>query len=317
MTDIRLPLGGVNFSVRVAILCVRDGQLLTNTGVDDQGLPFWFPLGGALATDQDALTSAGREWAEETGWPARPLALAGIAESHFVKNAAPHHELSFYFRMDTPAGFPTEPFNVLDDERFICKWLSLTALGSRPRLEAQVQAMLAAQPGTLAHVVQREDTMGRLPEPTDIRLPLGGLKFSVRVAILCVRGDLLLTNSADGLNFHFLPGGALSTGETTLECARREWQEETGTRPGLLRLVGLIENFFGPPHRRQHEIGFYYRMDAPAELPDEPFTVRDNEEVTCQWMPVSKFGQTPVYPLVAAQLLDVPDGEIRHIVNWE
>ena len=53
---------------------------------------------------------------------------------------------------------------------------------------------------------------------TDIRLRLGGLKFSVRVAILCVRGDRVLTNSADGLPFHFLPGGALAVRRT---CAPR------------------------------------------------------------------------------------------------
>ncbi|GHF30075.1 8-oxo-dGTP pyrophosphatase MutT (NUDIX family) [Deinococcus metalli] len=152
---------------------------------------------------------------------------------------------------------------------------------------------------------------------TDIRVPLGGLKFSVRVAILCTRGDRLLTNSADGLPFHFLPGGALGTDEDTLDCARREWHEETGVVPGPLRLVGVIENFFGPPEKRQHEIGFYYRMDAPTALPDTPFTVADNAEVTCQWVPIEEFAATPIYPLVARSLLDVPEGEVRHVINRE
>ncbi|THF88289.1 NUDIX domain-containing protein [Deinococcus sp. KSM4-11] len=152
---------------------------------------------------------------------------------------------------------------------------------------------------------------------SDIRLPLGGLKFSVRVAILCTRGDRLLTNCADGLSFNFLPGGALSTDEDTLDCARREWEEETGTPPGPLRLVGVIENFFGPPQKRQHEIGFYYRMDAPAELPDRTFSVVDNAEVTCRRVPFDEIDHTPVYPLVAATLLNVPEGEVRHIVNRE
>ena len=31
MTDIRLRLGGLKFSVRVAIVCVRNGKLLANT----------------------------------------------------------------------------------------------------------------------------------------------------------------------------------------------------------------------------------------------------------------------------------------------
>ena len=38
--------------------------------------------------------------------------------------------------------------------------------------------------------------------PFDIRLPLGDVKFSVRVAILCTRGDTLLTNTEPGIGFH-------------------------------------------------------------------------------------------------------------------
>lgn len=61
MTDIRLPLGGLKFSVRVAVLCVRDGRLLANTGDGGHGPGFWFLPGGALATDEEALTCARRE----------------------------------------------------------------------------------------------------------------------------------------------------------------------------------------------------------------------------------------------------------------
>lgn len=150
---------------------------------------------------------------------------------------------------------------------------------------------------------------------TDIRLPLGGLKFSVRVAILCVREDRLLVNTAPSLSFGFLPGGALSTDEDILTCAGREWEEETGTPVGPLRLVGVLENFFGLPHQRQHELGFYVRMDAPPELPDEPFTVLDNTDVRCEWVPLSGIAAYPVYPLATAEFLGAGPGEVRHLVE--
>ncbi|GMA14955.1 NUDIX domain-containing protein [Deinococcus metallilatus] len=150
---------------------------------------------------------------------------------------------------------------------------------------------------------------------TDIRLPLGGLKFSVRVAILCVRDDRLLANTAQGLGFWFLPGGALATDEDITTCAAREWEEETGTSAGPLRLVGVLENFFGPPHKRQHELGFYFRMDAPPELPDEPFMVLDNAETLCEWVPLTELAARPVYPLALSEFLTAGPGEVRHLVE--
>lgn len=150
---------------------------------------------------------------------------------------------------------------------------------------------------------------------TDIRLPLGGLKFSVRVAILCVRGDRLLANTSAALGFWFLPGGALSTGEDVLTCAAREWLEETGKPPGQMRLVGILENFFGPPGKRQHEIGFYFRMEAPPELPEGEFTVLDNADYFYGWVPLSEIAARPVYPLAVAEFLTAGPGEVRHLIE--
>lgn len=147
---------------------------------------------------------------------------------------------------------------------------------------------------------------------TDIRLPIGNIKFSVRVVILCLRRDWVLANTEPDLGFWFLPGGALATEEEAASCAAREWQEETGTPPGPMRLVGVLENFFGPPENPQHEIGFYFRMDAPSELPDEPFRVLDNPDVICEWVPLAQWRTRPVYPLAAAEFLEARPGEIRH-----
>ena len=155
---------------------------------------------------------------------------------------------------------------------------------------------------------------------TDLRLRLAGVKFSVRAAVLCTRADTLLTCRGPGEHgsaFHFLPGGAVGANEDALQAAAREWHEETGLAAGPLRLVGVMESFFGPPGRREHEIGFYFHLPAPTELPDGPFRARDNPGVQCQWVPFDQIEATPVYPLVLRYLLRVPPGEIRHILNRE
>ncbi|MBB5232739.1 NUDIX hydrolase [Deinococcus budaensis] len=152
---------------------------------------------------------------------------------------------------------------------------------------------------------------------TDIRLPLGGVKFSVRVAILCVRDGKLLATSEPGLPFWYLPGGALAVGEDAASGAAREWTEETGLEPGPLHLAGIVESFFGVGAARQHEIGFYFRMEAPAELPAGPFAVLDQTSFPCDWIPLTELASRPVHPLAAHQLLGTPPGTLRHIVNRE
>jgi 8-oxo-dGTP pyrophosphatase MutT (NUDIX family) len=152
---------------------------------------------------------------------------------------------------------------------------------------------------------------------TDIRLPLGGLNFSVRVIILCVRDGKLLATSEPGLPFWYLPGGALAVDEDAASGAAREWREETGLEPGPLHLVGIIETFFGSGAARQHEIGFYFRMAAPPELSAEPFSVLDKTDFPYDWILLDELTSRPVYPLAAHPLLDVPQGTVRHIVNRE
>ena len=82
---------------------------------------------------------------------------------------------------------------------------------------------------------------------TDIRLPLGGVKFSVRAVILCTRGDTLLTNCGPGEHgsgFHFLPGGAVRADEDAAQAAARgrftlEGVENHAPRTSLLS-TGLL-----------------------------------------------------------------------------
>lgn len=148
----------------------------------------------------------------------------------------------------------------------------------------------------------------------DIRLLLGGLRFSVRVALLCVREGRLLVNVDDGLGFAFLPGGALGTGEDVVECAAREWAEETGLAPGPMRVVAVVENFFGGSHGPQHEIGFYLRMSDPPEVADGA-SILDSATGRLRWLPLAEVAAYPVLPTLVLDLLEVPDGEVRHLVQ--
>jgi hypothetical protein len=56
-------------------------------------------------------------------------------------------------------------------------------------------------------------------------------------------------------------------------------------------------------------------MAAPADLPDEEFTILDAPEGRLTWIPLGEAAAYPVLPESVAELLTVPTGEIRHLVR--
>lgn len=150
----------------------------------------------------------------------------------------------------------------------------------------------------------------------DLRLIVDDVAFAIRAVLICQRNGKLLVEGG-AYPFRNLPGGAVETGEALNAAAQREWLEETGLRASAVHLAGFVENFFELKGRRWHELGFYYHIDAPAELPDERFTVLDNAKNFLDWIHPLKTTDKPTYPTAALNLIDVPNGEFRHVINRE
>lgn len=154
---------------------------------------------------------------------------------------------------------------------------------------------------------------------TDLRLPIGEDIFALRVGLLCQEGRRLLLNAAE--DFAYLPGGAVQTGETLLEAARREWAEETGGPAGDLRFLGLIETFLMLGGQRWHELGFYFGMTRPAQgWPAHGTPLGDQSDHGMVWRPLSDLAPPPgrfrLAPYVP-ELLGVPAGGALHRVHRE
>lgn len=150
---------------------------------------------------------------------------------------------------------------------------------------------------------------------SDVRLRLEGMIFALRAGVVCVREDRVLVISGDWFDFRYLPGGAVAVGEDTEGCAAREFEEETGVKAGPLRLLCVMENYFELNGEKWHEVGFYYHMTAPSDLPSGPFQQRDDARVVMNWVAIQDMNKLRVMPPGLQDALLSPARGVKHVVQ--
>lgn len=93
--------------------------------------------------------------------------------------------------------------------------------------------------------------------------PSESIHFQSRVSVILRHGQrlLLATFGAPEARKHVFLGGHLEIGETFLECAVREMQEELGVAVQAKRLCYVMENFFLLYSKPAHELAFYVLAD--------------------------------------------------------
>ena len=127
--------------------------------------------------------------------------------------------------------------------------------------------------GDLAGRVRRED-LSRHP------LPAEGGRASAVLLVFAVgqRGpEVLLLQRAAGLRTHpgqvAFPGGSMDPGESLVECALREAEEETGLDPASVEVLGVLPSLYLPPS------GFVVTPVLAFEPGSSPVAVGDPVEV--------------------------------------
>lgn len=158
VTDLRLPLpGGGLLALRVALLCLDGGRLLTCW---DHRYPGFLALpGGAVQAGESSEAAACREWCEETGLGAGRVQLAGVVENFFDWEGAPAHELGFYYRI-SPSALPAAPCPVRDNPHVELRWLPLPDLPAHTVYPLCLPELLRVPPGEVRHFVVDERRPG-------------------------------------------------------------------------------------------------------------------------------------------------------------
>ncbi|MBX2894004.1 MAG: CoA pyrophosphatase [Cyclobacteriaceae bacterium] len=106
-------------------------------------------------------------------------------------------------------------------------------------------------PGELAHNLMRAEPVGAIKPKFEHKLP--PRPGSVMILLYADGNDVLfpLTKRPDYLGTHggqiSLPGGKAEPGETEIETALRETEEEIGIKPESVEVLGTLSDFFVVP----------------------------------------------------------------------
>ncbi|MDD1012586.1 NUDIX hydrolase [Pseudomonas rubra] len=103
----------------------------------------------------------------------------------------------------------------------------------------------------------------------DVTFHTGQLRFSVRCSVFLRndQGELLVQKKkTDNDASWALPGGRLKVGESVLEGARREIEEEFGVQTFNHRFLGVVEQNITLGEQRIHEHNYLFIAEFAGEI---------------------------------------------------
>ncbi|WP_420595799.1 NUDIX hydrolase [Deinococcus sp.] len=150
----------------------------------------------------------------------------------------------------------------------------------------------------------------------DIDFQLENLRFSLRAAVIVIRGGFVLVCREPDLDVCYLPGGRIQAGEDSLSAARRELLEETGQDVGQLRLALICEDFAQLNGTPFQGIAFYYVAETVPDLPAAAFANLSAEDHWFEWVSLGALDEAQlVPPLLRDFVLNLPSEGVRHVVS--
>lgn len=127
----------------------------------------------------------------------------------------------------------------------------------------------------------------------DIKLSIEDYKFKYRVSGILIVDNKVLTVKIANNNFYCLPGGHVEMFENTMHATIREFEEETGIKVKIDKLVYVCENFFKGNLGKMHELGFYYILKPEKDIETKDFEIIEKDKhgdvsLKFKWMDVEK-----------------------------
>lgn len=153
-----------------------------------------------------------------------------------------------------------------------------------------------------------------------ISIQIADHRFQLRAAAVVVHAGHVLLHRLEGDTFWALPGGRVEPGEDASATVVREMAEELDEHVACSDLLYVVENFFTHAGQKNHEIGFYFRVElAPKStrlnLTQDHAGIEGSKRLQFRWFPTATLETVELRPAFLRQSLTQPLHGVRHFIQ--
>lgn len=130
----------------------------------------------------------------------------------------------------------------------------------------------------------------------DITLSTPDGIFSCRVGIIIVKDGKILLVHDEEYGIYYTVGGRIRFGESSLEAAKREAEEELGFCPEIVRPMFIHENFFRDGRGPVHELGIFYLAGIGDREIVSGTALGDRDVSRLIWIDMDSLPEKGIYP---------------------
>lgn len=134
----------------------------------------------------------------------------------------------------------------------------------------------------------------------DLSIMVDSIKFNYRVGLLIKKGNQVLIECNDILDYSVVPGGRVKLLEDSLNALIREVKEEMhlSFNKKKFKLKGLLENFYKYDNYKVHEMYILYEIRVNKNFKKIPDRMRnlDSDTNYYRWIDTDKIREVRLLP---------------------